>query len=55
MTVLKLADVELLKVKKEGEDFRVTVGLARPSYSIYRSLCMLAIHLKSNAHVLRLA
>lgn len=43
MTVLKLADVELLKVKKEGEDFRVTVGLVRPTYS-YLEVIMYVSH-----------
>lgn len=33
MTVLKLADVELLRFKKGDEVFRVEISLARPSYS----------------------
>lgn len=33
MTVLKLADVELLRFKKGGEVFSVEISLARPSYS----------------------
>lgn len=32
MTVLKLADVELLRFKKGDEVFRVEISLARPSY-----------------------
>ena len=33
MTVLKLADVELLRFKKGDEVFDVEISLARPSYS----------------------
>ena len=46
MTVLKLTDVELLKVKKEGEDFRITVGLARPSYSYLEVIMYVSRSLK---------
>lgn len=47
MTVLKLASVGLLEAKKEGKDFRVTVSLARPSYSYLEVVMCVSRSLKN--------